>query len=165
MVAAGVAGSGRPGWAATAAPSGTTGSARSNSAAASAIAARSTGTARPRRPAMRRRKSGSPRGEEGAPASARRSQALSVISGPMPAGSPCVRARIARPAPLAGRDRAFIRRRRADVLLDVRLAEGAQLEPHEQRLDALLLAARQRDLARARRVADREGGALVDILQ
>ena len=138
-------------------PTGATGSARRKTSAASAIVARSTGTASPRRAAVRRMKSGSPRRQKGRPISSRRSQALSVISGPMPAGSPCVRARIAAPAPLPRRrDGSVIRRgHRADVLLDVRLAERAQLEPHQHRLDALLLAVAQRDLARARRIADR----------
>ena len=114
MVAAAVAGSGLPGSAATASPTGDAPAAR--------------GERRPRRPRascarpaprargarrVRRMKSGSPRRQKGRPISSRRSQALSVISGPMPAGSPCVRARIAAPAPLPRRRGGSVIRRRS----------------------------------------------------
>src|SRR5918993_2643657 len=94
MVAAAVRGSGRPGTADTVDESGKTGSAFWKTPGASASPTASIGTGQPSARAVVSNRDVSPSTTNGGTAdSFRCSQALSVISGPMPAGSPSVTAR------------------------------------------------------------------------
>src|SRR5690606_17510918 len=160
MVPAAQRDEGTPGTASTACPTSMTGRAVPNRAAALSGVASAIATSSDRRPARPFMKDAEPMRAKGGRASSRRcSQALSAISGPMPAGSPCVSARTLPPAMSVAAHPVRDRGAAVDLVLVADLADRPELQPEHDRLVTVLRTCRC--VLVARRIGDAEQRALV----